>query len=72
MFGVLASRKLLKATRWFPYVEETGGKTLRSNGKHPGDVRIAPIADPLDTEVENRNKGTLDVLKVISTAPTSL
>ena len=40
--------------------------------KTPGDVRIAPIADPLDTEVDNRNEGTLDVLKVISTAPTSL
>jgi hypothetical protein len=53
-------------------VEETGGKIFRSNGKHPEDVRIAPIADPLDTEVDNRNEGTLDVLKVISTAPTSL
>jgi hypothetical protein len=53
-------------------VEETGGKIFRSNGKHPEDVRIALIADPLDTEVDNRNKGTLDVLKVISTAPTSL
>jgi hypothetical protein len=52
-------------------VEETGGKTFRSNGKHPGDVRIAVIADPLDTEVANRNEGTLDVLKVISTVPTS-
>jgi len=55
-----------------PYVEETGGKIFRSNGSSPVDVRIAPIADPLDTEVDNRNKGTLDVLKVISTAPTSL
>jgi hypothetical protein len=52
-------------------VEETGGKTFRSNGKYPGDVRIAPIADPLDSEVENRNEGTLDVPKVISTVPTS-
>ena len=26
---------------------------------------------PLDSEVANRNEGTLDVLKVISTAPTS-
>ena len=69
---VLTSRKPLKAARWFPYVEETGGKIFRSNGSSPVDVRIALIADPLDTEVENRNKGTLDVLKVISTAPTSL
>ena len=68
---VLTSRKPLPALRWFPYVEETGGKIFRSNGKHPGDDRIAFIADPLDTEIENRNEGTLDVLKVISTAPTS-
>ena len=68
---VLTFRKPLQASRWFPYVEETGGKIFRSNGIHPGDVRIAPIADPLDTEVESRNEGTLDVLKVISTAPTS-
>ena len=68
---VLTSRRPLKASRWFPYVEETGGKIFRSNGIHPGDVRIAPIADPLDSEVESRNEGTLDVLKVISTAPTS-
>jgi hypothetical protein len=61
----------LPALWWFPYVEETGGKIFRSNGKHSGDVRIAPIADPLDTEVENRHEGTLDVPKVISTAPTS-
>ena len=52
-------------------MEETGGKIFRSNGKYSGDVRIALIADPLDTEVENRNEGTLDVPKVISTAPTS-
>jgi hypothetical protein len=52
-------------------VEETGGKIFRSNGKHPGDDRIARIADPLDTEVESQNEGTLDVLKVISTVPTS-
>ena len=52
-------------------MEETGGKIFRSNGKHPGDVRIALIADPLDTEVVNRNKGTIDVPKVISTVPTS-
>ena len=52
-------------------MEETGGKIFRSNGKYSGDVRIALIADPLDTEVENRNEGTLDVLKVISTVPTS-
>ena len=58
---VLTSRRPLQASRWFPYVEETGGKTFRSNGKHPGDVRIAPIADPLDSEVENRNDGTIDV-----------
>jgi hypothetical protein len=37
-------------------VEETGGKIFRSNGKHPEDVRIALIADPLDTEVDSRNK----------------
>jgi hypothetical protein len=36
-----------------------------------GGVRIALIAAPSDTEVENRNEGTLDVPKVISTAPTS-
>ena len=42
-------------------MEETGGKTFRSNGKHPGDDRIAVIADPLDSEVESRNEGTLDV-----------
>ena len=29
---VLTSRKPLKASRWFPYVEETGGKIFRSNG----------------------------------------
>jgi len=52
-------------------VEETGGKIFRSNGSSLVDVRIAPIADPLDTEVDNRNEGTLDVLKAISTAPTS-
>jgi hypothetical protein len=52
-------------------VEETGGKIFRSNGKHPGDDRIALIADPLGTEIENQNEGTLDVLKVISTVPTS-
>ena len=68
---VLTSRRPLKAKRWFPFVEETGGKIFRSNGIHPGDVRIALIADPLDTEVESRNEGTLDVLKVISTVPTS-
>ena len=48
-------------------MEETGGKIFRSNGKTPVDVRIAVIADPPDTEVENLNEGTLDVLKVIST-----
>ena len=48
-------------------MEETGGKIFRSNGIHPGDVRIALIADPLDTEIENRNEGTLEVLKAIST-----
>ena len=69
---VLTSRKPLEAQRWFPYVEETGGKIFRSNGKQPGDVRIACIADPLATEIENQNEGTLDVLKVISTVPTSL
>ena len=42
-------------------MEETGGKTFRSNGKHPGDVRIALIAGPPDSEVVNRNEGTLDV-----------
>ena len=42
-------------------MEETGGKIFRSNGIHPGDYRIALIADPLDTEVVNRNEGTLDV-----------
>ena len=68
---VLTSRKPLNASRWFPYVEETGGKIFRSNGSSPVDVRIALIADPPDTEVDNRNEGTLDVLKVISTAPTS-
>ena len=52
-------------------MEETGRKIFRSNGKHPGDDRIAVIADPLDTEVANRHEGTLDVLKVISIAPTS-
>jgi len=52
-------------------VEETDGKTFRSNGELPMDVRIALIAGPSDTEVENRNAGTLDVLKVIITAPTS-
>ena len=52
-------------------MEETGGKIFRSNGKHPGDVRIALIADPLDTEVANRNEGTIDVPKAISTVPTS-
>jgi hypothetical protein len=36
----------------------------------PGGVRIALIAAPSDTEVENRNEGTLDV-PTISTAPTS-
>ena len=29
---VLTSRRPLKAERWFPYVEETGGKIFRSNG----------------------------------------
>ena len=48
-------------------MEETGGKIFRSNGIHPGDVRIAVIADPLDTEIANRNEGTLEVLKAIST-----
>ena len=52
-------------------MEETGGKIFRSNGIHPGDIRIAVIADPLDSEVENRNEGTIDVPKAISTAPTS-
>jgi hypothetical protein len=42
-------------------VEETGGKIFRSNGIHPGDVRIALVAGPLDSEVENRNDETLDV-----------
>ena len=59
----------LKATRWFPYVEETGGKIFRSNGKHPGDVRIAPIADPLDSEVENRNPSQARSLSPIQFAP---
>ena len=44
-------------------MEETGGKNFRSNGSHPGDVRIARVAGPLDTEVENRNERTLDVPK---------
>ena len=44
-------------------MEETGGKTFRSNGKSPMDVRIALIAGPLDTEARNRNEGTLDVPK---------
>ena len=52
-------------------MEETGGKSFRSNGKYPEDVRIAVIADPPDTEIENRNEGTLDGPKVISPAPTS-
>jgi hypothetical protein len=52
-------------------VEEADGKTFHSNGRSPVDVRIALIAGPSDTEVENRNEGTLDVPKVISTAPTS-
>ena len=60
---VLTSRRPLKAKRWFPFVEETGGKIFRSNGKHPVDVRIARIADPPDTEVENRNEGTLEAPK---------
>ena len=38
-------------------MEETGGKTFRSNGKHPGDVRIARIADPLDSEVGKFKRG---------------
>ena len=42
-------------------MEETGGKIFRSNGKHPGDVRIALIADPLDSEVANQNDGMIDV-----------
>ena len=29
---VLTSRRPLQAQRWFPYVEETGGKIFRSNG----------------------------------------
>jgi hypothetical protein len=29
---VLTSRKPLEAQRWFPFVEETGGKIFRSNG----------------------------------------
>jgi hypothetical protein len=53
----------LKAQRWFPFAEETGGKIFRSNGKHPVDVRIARIADPPDSEVENRNEGTLEAPK---------
>ena len=52
-------------------MEETGGKIFRSNGSQPVDVRIALIAGPLDTEVVNRNKGTPDVPKLISTVPTS-
>jgi hypothetical protein len=28
---VLTSRKPLEAQRWFPYVEETGGKNFSSN-----------------------------------------
>ena len=28
---VLTSRKPLKALRWFPYVEDTGGKIFSSN-----------------------------------------
>src|SRR3974377_1835340 len=54
---VLTSRTPLPALRWFPYVEETGGKIFRSNGKHPGDVRIARIADPLASEVLKRKEG---------------
>src|ERR1035441_2286199 len=65
---VLSSRTPLPALWWFPYVEETGGKIFRSNGKHSGDVRIAPIADPLDTQVDNRHEGTLDVPKEIGRA----
>ena len=68
---VLTFRKPVKGPTVVPYVEETGGKIFRSNGKHPGDVRIALIADPLDTEVVNRNEWTIDVPKVISTVPTS-
>jgi len=60
---VLTSRRPLQASRWFPYAEETGGKIFRSNGKQPTDVRIASIAGPSDTEVVNRNEGTLDVPK---------
>ena len=44
-------------------MEETGGKIFRSNGKHPEDARIARVADPPDSEVENRNEGTLEVPK---------
>ena len=58
---VLSSRKPRKGFTVVPYAEETGGKIFRSNGKHPGDVRIALIADPLDSEVGNLNEGTLDV-----------
>jgi hypothetical protein len=50
-------------------VEETGGKIFRSNGKHPEDVRLAVIADPLDTEVENQHERTLDA--PFSLVPTS-
>ena len=37
-------------------MEETGGKIFRSNGKPLRDVRIAFVAGPADTEVENRNE----------------
>jgi hypothetical protein len=46
-------------------------KELQFELIYPGDDRIALIADPLDTELESQNEGTLDVLKVISTVPTS-
>ena len=47
---VLTSRKPRKGFTVVPFAEETGGKIFRSNGKHPGDVRIALIAGPLDSE----------------------
>jgi hypothetical protein len=48
-------------------VEETDGKTFRSNGSLSMDVRIALVAGPSASEVMNRNEGTLEVPKVIST-----
>src|ERR1022692_4925801 len=68
---VLASRKPVKGYTVVPLRGGDRREDLPFERKTPGGCSDSAYRRPLDTEVENRHEGTLDVPKVISTAPTS-